>query len=210
MFGGKPIIGIVGGIGSGKTYIAELFGRQGCLVISADRMVHEAYKDWQVREALRKWWGNLVLDSRGEVDRSAVARKIFHSAEERRRLEGLLHPIVNAKRERMMKAAQDDPAVQAFIWDTPLLIEAGLYKDCDVVVFVDSPVEVRQKRLSDHRGWDESELSKRESSQMPVHEKRQFAHYVIENATDEHAAAEQVRDVLKRVLAGEHLTRRRE
>src|SRR5256885_17123393 len=105
MFAGKPIIGIAGGIGSGKSTVAQAVGEMGCLVINSDQMARDAYKDPSVKSTLKQWWGKLVFDPSGEVDRSAVARKIFNYPSERQRLERLIHPIVNEHREKLMKSA---------------------------------------------------------------------------------------------------------
>src|SRR5262245_45530336 len=93
---GKPIIGIAGGIGSGKSFVADLFGEMGAMVIKADKLVHDAYDQPDVKETLRQWWGDEVFKSadRETIDTAAVAKKIFHNTEERKRLESLLHPIV--------------------------------------------------------------------------------------------------------------------
>src|SRR5438034_11088123 len=88
VFAGKPIIGIVGGIGSGKSFVANLFGELGCLVIDSDAQVREAYLDPEVKVKLRQWWGAGVFDAAGDVDRAAVARIVFSSDPERQQLEG--------------------------------------------------------------------------------------------------------------------------
>ena len=139
VFEGKPIIGIAGGIGSGKSFVAKLFGEQGCLVINSDEMVRRVYRDELVKHTLKHWWGKMVFEPNGEIDRSAVARKIFNIPSEKTRLERLIHPIVNRDREHLMNAAAHDPAIRAYVWDTPLLFETELNKACDAVVFVDSP-----------------------------------------------------------------------
>jgi dephospho-CoA kinase len=179
MFKGKPIIGIVGGIGSGKTYIAQLFGVLGCLVIEADALVREAYEAPSIRDALRKWWGDEVFQADGSVDRSAVAGRIFTKPDDRVRLEGLVHPWVNARREAMQQNAA--PATIAFIWDTPLLFETGLNRQCDAVVFVDAPPEARLPRVAKQRGWDAAELQRREILQLPLDKKREISDYVVIN-----------------------------
>jgi dephospho-CoA kinase len=201
MFGGKPVIGVAGGIGSGKSFVAHLFGEEGCLVISADDQVRLAYKDFRVKQTIKQWWGNLVFSPNGEVDRSAVARKVFSRADELRRLEQLLHPIVNQARENMMRLKMNDPQVLAFVWDTPLLLEAGLEKDCDAVVLVDSPLEQRQERLKQSRGWEAGELESRENLQLPLDKKREISDYVISNTAGTDQVRAQVREVLSRILA---------
>lgn len=201
MFAGKPIIGIVGGIGSGKSFIAKLFGEQGCLVTDSDQMSRDAFGDASVKHTLRQWWGNLVFEPSGEVDRSAVARKVFTIPSERHRLERLIHPIVNHMRQRLMQQHADNPAIRAFVWDTPLLVETGLHEQCDAIVFVDAPLSIRQQRVCETRGWSGGELEKRENSQTPLDKKREIADYVLVNTADAENARAQVRDVLSRILA---------
>jgi dephospho-CoA kinase len=202
LFAGKPIIGIVGGIGSGKTFVAKVFGEMGCLVISSDDQVRQAYRDYRVKQALRQWWGPMVFGPDGEVDRSAVARKVFSKAEELRRLEQLIHPLVSEAREGVMRANAGNAQVVAFVWDTPLLIEAGLNRQCDAVVFVDAPLQLRQQRVGQSRGWGPSELESREKSQHPLDSKRKISDYVVSNTAGPDEVRAQVREVLSRILAG--------
>jgi dephospho-CoA kinase len=202
MFSGKPVIGIAGGIGSGKTLVAQLFGELGCMVISADDLVRRAYQDNKLKQTLRQWWGPMIFESSGEIDRPTLARKIFSNDQERRRLEKVIHPLVNEARQRLMNAGASDAQVLAFVWDTPLLFEVGLHEQCDAVVFVDAPREVRLARVSQARGWQADELESREKSQLPLDRKRETSDYVIDNNTasaDEVRA--QVREVLSRILA---------
>jgi dephospho-CoA kinase len=202
MFANKPIIGVVGGIGSGKSFIARLFGEVGCLVIDSDAQVREAYRHADVKQMLVKWWGTEVLTPEGEVDRRAIARIVFEQDDQRRRLELLLHPIVNLQREKEMAAAAHDPDVIAYIWDTPLLVEAGLYTQCDAVIYVDAPLEDRLKRVMAQRGWDEAELNRREKLQFPLDRKLKISDYQIVNTTDLGRASSQVREILSRIVTG--------
>ena len=201
MYEGKPIIGLAGGMGSGKSFVAKLFAEEGCLVISSDDIIRQAYKDELIKQTLRKWWGAMVFSPNGDVDRSAVARKIFTRAEDRRKLEQLLHPYANQVRERQMQAAASDPQIKAFVWDTPLLMETGLNRLCDKVVFVDVPREIRLQRLKQSRGWGEADLNERENLQMPLDKKREISDHVISNTADADYARGQVRDTLTRILA---------
>jgi len=201
MFAGKPIIGIAGGIGSGKSFVASLFLELGCLVIDSDEMVRRAYQDPQVRQQLRQWWGDEVFLPHGEVNRRAIAGRVFDRPEERKQLEHLIHPIVNDERARVMEQAAHDPQVLAFVWDTPLLFETGLNRQCDVVLFVDASDEVRLERVS-RRGWDQEELARREKSQWALDKKREISDYVISNtAGNADETRGQVKDVLSRIFA---------
>jgi dephospho-CoA kinase len=201
VFAGKPVIGIVGGIGSGKSFVAQLFAELGCLVISSDEQVTAAYRDPRVLATLHWWWGEDVIAADGSLNRRAVAQRVFADPQQRKRLEELIHPLVNAARQRAMDAAKDDPEVTAFVWDTPLLLETGLNKQCDAVVFVEAPEPSRQARVRENRGWEGGELARREKSQWPLDRKREISDYVISNTADAGFARGQVSDVLSRILA---------
>lgn len=200
MFKNKPIIGLAGGIGSGKSLVAKLFGELGCHVIDSDQQVRQAYRDPSVLQTLRQWWPGIVSDD-GAVDKAAIARKIFSSPAEKLRLEQLLHPRVNAAREAEMKKAVENPNIVAFVWDAPLLFEVGLNKQCDVVVFVDSPETIRAARVKESRGWGLEELKQREISQWPLDKKREISDYVLSNTADAAQARDQVRDLFPQILA---------
>jgi dephospho-CoA kinase len=200
----KPIIGIVGGIGSGKSFVARLFGEMGCLVIDSDTQVREAYELPKVREALHRWWGDSVFQADGSIDRPTIARRIFadpdHEAN-RHMLEGLLHPIVARMRDEKMAAVANDVNVLAYVWDTPLLLETGLGDSCDALVYVEAPREVRQARVAQKRGWDDTELARRENLQWPLDKKREISDHVVTNTADADVVRGQVRQVVSRILA---------
>jgi len=201
MFHGKPIVGIAGGIGSGKSFVARLLGEMACKIISADDLVKLAYNQEPVRETVRQWWGEAVFKPDGSVNRGAIAQKIFVDPAERRRLENLLHPLVAAMRRQVMQESAGDPQVVAFVWDTPLLFESGANDQCDAVIFVDAPPDLRKDRVARDRGWDEQELARRENLQWPLDRKRKISDYIIQSTADSGVARSQVRDVLSRILA---------
>ena len=201
VFAGRPVIGIAGGIGSGKSFIARLFGEIRCAVVDSDAQVKAAYRDPAVIETIRRRWGDAMFLADGEINRPAVAKKVFSDEAERRWLEGLIHPWVAEARRREMSAAAEDPQVVAYVWDTPLLFEAGLNGECDAVVFVDAPWEQRLARVRQGRGWDEAELLRRQKSQWPLDKKQRISDYVLTNTADADDARGQVREVLSRILA---------
>ena len=203
MFAGKPIIGLVGGIGSGKSYIANLFADEGCMVIDSDAAVTEAYHRPEVREKIRQWWGGQVLLPNGHVNRKEIAKLVFSDEQQRRQLEGLIHPIVAELRDDQMRQGADDASVKAYVWDTPLLLETGLGHQCDAIVFVEAPEAQRIERVRRTRGWDEAELRRREKLQMPLDKKLDMANDIVRNtAGADEEVRNQVRKVLSRILAG--------
>jgi dephospho-CoA kinase len=200
LYAGKPIIGIAGGIGSGKSFVARLFGELGCLVLAADEQVRAAYADPEVRDTLKQWWGDCVINREGHVDRRAVAQRVFEKPDERRRLEALIHPRVAAMRDAAMAAAASDAQVLAFVWDIPLLFEVGLNTRCDAIVFVDAPWADRLRRVRETRGWDEAELRRRENLQLGLDNKRRMSNDIVQNTADVGFARKQVQEILSRIL----------
>jgi dephospho-CoA kinase len=201
VFAAKPIICIAGGIGSGKSLVARMFGEMGCLVISADELVSQAYTDPAVLAQLREWGGQAYFNGDGTVNRAALAAQVFTDPGRRRQLEGLLHPWVQKRRDELMADAANQPQIVAFVWDTPLLFEAGLQGRCDAVVFVDAPFEQRLGRVASARGWDRAQLLSRENLQWPLDKKRKISDHIIDNTADADYARGQVREVLFRILA---------
>lgn len=200
MFANRPIIGIVGGIGSGKSYIADLFAPLGALVLKSDDHVSEAYRRPEVLDAIRQWWGDAALTPDGAANRKAIAARVFSDPEARRRLERLIHPLVGQIRDQLMRSAAANPAIRAFIWDIPLLCEVGLHRYCDAIVFVDAPLSTRQQRVQNTRGWEPAELLRRENSQLPLDKKREMAQYIIYNTADAADVRRQVEAVFSRIL----------
>jgi dephospho-CoA kinase len=139
------------------------------------------------------------MDEAGRIDRRRVSDIVFRDAGERKWLEELLHPVANKARVELMDQASRDPAVLAYVWDSPLLLEAGLGSLCDAVVFVDAPRAERLRRVAG-RGWDETELARRENVQMPLDKKREKAEYHLLNADASPATAGNVAAMLKEIL----------
>ncbi len=175
-----PVIGLAGGIGSGKSEVARILASLGCFVIDSDKEAKEALDRQEVRDQLVNWWGRGILDASGLVNRRAVADIIFKSDKDRAALEALVHPLVRARRADLRKQAQATGAKAAVI-DAPLLFEAGVDAECDAVIFVDAPRQVRLKRISETRNWGEAELTRRERAQLPLDEKRQRSTLTIVN-----------------------------
>jgi dephospho-CoA kinase len=208
VFADKPIIGIAGGIGSGKSFIARLFGEEHCLVLSADDQVREIYRDPAVKETLKIWWGQQVINSQNDVDRRAIARLIFDQPQEKKRLEAFLHPRVTALRQAAMQQVAANAQVLAFVWDIPLLFEVGLNTQCDAIVFIDTPRAQRLARVQQTRGWDDAQLALRENLQQPLDIKREMSNYIVQNTADVGFAKAQVREVLSKILAASAMNSR--
>ena len=200
----KPVIGLTGGIGAGKSTIARLFGSQGCAVIDSDALSHEALQTPEVKAALEQWLGPSAFNSDGSVSRKAVGGIVFGHPDRIKKMNDLIHPRVATMREDAMQRHLADPAVVAIIWDSPLLVEAGLYRDCDAVVFVNVPLDVRLERVRQKRGWTAEELTRREKLQFPLDKKAQVADYCVDNSKDEASSLRQIQRVLSQLLSKSH------
>src|SRR5690606_33711862 len=124
----------------------------------------------------------------------------FSLPDAREKLEQIIHPIVHRARLRTLVRARREGA-PALVIDAPLLFEAGVDQECDLVVFVDTPLQTRLERVRAGRGWDEAELRRREAAQMDLTEKRQRADEVIMNDADERALRQRVRALFEQQVA---------
>lgn len=160
-----PVIGLVGGIGAGKSSAAKQLGELGCAIIDADRLGHELLDAPAIAGQLRRQWGDAIFNEAGFVDRKAVGRIVFADPAQRGRLEELLHPAMRQRfRQRITEAAGQ--GATAVVLDAAVLFEAGWDDLCDAVLFVDAPQEVRLARACKRRGWDEASFHARQAAQM--------------------------------------------
>ncbi len=192
------VIGMAGGIASGKSRVASEFGAVGCVVVDSDLEARAVLRRPEVISTLVGWWGNAILNEEGGIDRSKVAAIVFNEPDQRVRLEALIHPLIYLTRSEAIKkaAAAGAPGV---IIDAPLLFEAGLDAECDATVFVHADRAVRLHRVVTTRGWDEAELDRREAAQMPLEEKRSRCDHVIINNGDDEALRASVEGVFRAV-----------
>lgn len=191
----RPIIGIAGGIGSGKSVAARLLAELGCEVCISDDAARVVLSEPDVRAAIIARAGAKVAAADGSIDRAALGRAIFGDPSLRRDIERIMHPRIEARRRAQFAAAP--ASVRAFVIDAPLLFEVGLDRECDAVVFIDAPREERLARVRSSRGWDETELARRESSQLPLDEKRRRSTHVVENNGD----TARLKGMLSQILA---------
>ncbi len=190
-----PIIGLIGGIGSGKSTVAQIFEQLGCIVANADLNSKQALQSETVKQQLVTWWGDSILNPDGSVSTSKVAAIVFGNEEERKRLEALLHPLARKIQEEQF--AQATSLTKALIIDAPLLLEAGLDSRCDAIVFVDCSPEIRLNRVKESRGWTTEDFKQRESTQLPLDTKRKKADYIVVNEGDLDGLQPQVEQILE-------------
>jgi dephospho-CoA kinase len=176
-----PIVGIIGGIGSGKSLVADALVKRGAWLISGDALGHEALRKPDIKEQVVKRWGRELLDEHGEIQRRLLARRVFRDAGELRALEELVFPWIGRRiTEEIGNASKK--AAPLIVVDAAVMMEAGWDKNCDRVIFVEASRDVRLARLIDKRGWSEHDLAEREWLQLPLAEKRCRADAVVDNS----------------------------
>jgi dephospho-CoA kinase len=193
-----PVIGIIGGIGSGKTAIANAVSEFVSVCrLDGDVIGHEVLRQVSVREALRSHFDNSIFDNSGEVVRSEVAALVFGTEPEkqaaRRQLELIVHPEIRKFIEIQLKEIQYQQICDVIIIDAALLLEAGWSSVCDAIVYLDVPEQLRLQRVK-QRGWTEAQFREREASQLPLHEKEQHADITIDNGGDLQTATKKLAD----------------
>lgn len=188
------LIGVAGGVASGKSLVSEQLASLGAVIFDADRTGHEVLRDPEVKEAVRRRWGDDVLTAAGEVDRSKVAEIVFapppSGSEELTYLEHLTHPRIGHRlQDRMAELARDGRTV-AVVLDAPVMFKVGWDKLCDKILFVDVPRELRLARAMS-RGWSEESFEAREATQESLDVKRSRADVIIDNSSSpEHTYAQ--------------------
>ena len=195
----RPVIGLLGGIGAGKSLVAAQFEKFGCAVVDADRLGHELLKRPAIRQALVTQFGQDILDQSGDVDRRRLADSAFAKPENLRAMEAIVHPELWRRVAQAVEAARrtDVPAV---VLDAALILEKGLDRLCDSLVYIEAPAEVRRARTRQSRGWDASETARREAVQVSLKVKRHRADYIVENRTSPEHTLEQVRTILSHMV----------
>jgi dephospho-CoA kinase len=191
------VIGLLGGVASGKSLVARHFAQLGAGLLDADRAAHEVLRLPQVVAAADARWGLRVFAADGHVDRQRLAEVVFaeppEGPRERKYLEQLTHPEVGrllAGQAAAMAAA----GIKAVVLDAPLLLEAGWKTLCDRLVFIDAPLPTRLARAL-ARGWSEEQFSARQGAQESLQIKRRLSDVVIDNSGSE----EQTRAQLQRL-----------
>lgn len=178
------VIGILGGIASGKSQVALQFESLGAVRIDGDELGHLVLREPEVQTALVERWGSGILDAQAQIDRRAVGRIVFgataEAAAELAFLEGVTHPRIAARLNDTIAAAARRGATVVVI-DAAVMDKAGWDQACDQLVFVDVAREERLRRAMG-RGWTADEFMRREAAQSPLARKRQRANTIIDNS----------------------------
>jgi dephospho-CoA kinase len=197
------IVGLTGGVASGKTTISQLLREEGAYLIDADQIAREVVRPhtpaWN---ELTQVFGKEILQEDGSIHRKRLAAKVFSDPEQRNLLNQILHPRIKAEmNKRVKEIGQKDPHAIIVI-DAALLIELGDHREMDKVIVVTATEKQQIERLKKRDGVDQKEAQKVLSSQMPLEEKMKVADFVICNERSFEETKRRVREVfqeLKRI-----------
>ena len=197
--GKKPIIGIIGGIGSGKSTVAAEFAKLGCKVIDADKIAHELLDEPAVKAKVVGLFGRTILDSEGKIDREKLAEVVFADPQKLSLLNEIIHPLVLQRAEELIKQYDRQNQVKAIVLDMPLLVEVGWDKRCDKLIFVHCKQKLRLDRAK-KLGFDKNQVKIRENFQISLDNKANLADNTIENNSDFSVLARQVTDIFSYIM----------
>jgi dephospho-CoA kinase len=201
------LVGLTGGIASGKSVVSRQLAELGCRVVDADVLAREVVAPGEPAwRAIREEFGRDVLLPDGQLDRKRLGALVFADPARRRTLEAITHPAINARRQAILDAWAAEGFDGLVVLDIPLLIEVGAAAHVDRVVLVYAERAVQLDRLMGRDGFARAEAERRVASQMPLAEKVRHAHFVIDNSDTPDETAAQVRAVHAALLA-EHRAR---
>jgi dephospho-CoA kinase len=201
------LVGLTGGIATGKSTVSEMFRRLGAVIIDADLLAREVVEPGEPALAqIAAEFGDDVVRTDGTLDRKKLGAVVFGNVERRKRLEQITHPAIRDRFLRRLAELEGQGFDGVVLWDAPVMIESGGYRDMDRLVVVATDEATQSARLCARDGIDPSEAARKIRSQMPVAEKAKLADYVIENAGDRAATEAQVREVYA-ALVRDHAAR---
>ena len=186
------VVGLTGGIGSGKSTVSGILAKLGAKIIDADLVSREIMeKGKEAYNEIVDCFGKEILDKEGNIDRKKLGSIVFSDKEKLKRLNEITHPKIIDKIKKMIEEEKDKNKV--IVIDAALLIETGLYKLVDEVWLVVVDIDTQIKRVMERDGFSCEEALKRIKSQMPLEEKIKYADFIINNSKDLRKTEEQVR-----------------
>ena len=191
------VIGLTGGIGTGKSTASEYLRKQGFSIIDADRISREIVEPGTLLlKELEKNFGSGIIKDDGTLDRKALAAIVFSDKEKKSRLDGLMHGHILDEIERKISESQSGEG-RGIIVDAPLLFETGLEKKCDQVWLITADEKLRILRVCERDGMDPEEVRARIQNQMADEEKKESAHRIVDNSGSKEALLAQLAELIE-------------
>jgi dephospho-CoA kinase len=196
------LVGLTGGIATGKSTVSTLLRQLGCQIIDADLLAREVVGPGQPALAqIVTEFGREVLTADGELDRKKLGAIVFADPERRRRLEAITHPAIRERFAARLAELDEQGFAGIVVFDAPVMIESGNYKNMERMIVVVTDDATQMTRLNGRDGTGDAENRRKIASQMPLAEKAKLADYVIDNSGSREATAEQVRRVFGALMS---------
>ncbi|HHY26554.1 MAG TPA: dephospho-CoA kinase [Desulfitobacterium dehalogenans] len=192
------VIGLTGGIGSGKSTVSRWLSQQGIPIIDADRTVHELYHEPETIAAITAAFGHDILMDTGKIDRKALGRIVFADDQARKLLEKILHPRVRVAMVKEQEALER-AGERLCVWDVPLLFEAGYGSQMDELWVVWVPGYIQKQRVMERDALSGEEVELRIQAQYSLGKKRKKADVVIDNSGTWDETVVQLRKEMERI-----------
>lgn len=172
------IVGLTGGIGSGKTIVAHLFETMGCIIYNSDNKAKEVYFQPLVKKQVVELLGNEAYLNETEINKDFISKKVFSNTELLHQLNNIIHPAVKAD---FILFQSKLPLGTIIIKESAILFETGIYKDLDKTILVTAPLELKIERVKKRNVTSEEDVKKRMSAQWTDEQKAPLANFVIVN-----------------------------
>lgn len=187
------VIGVTGGLGTGKSTVAKMFKQLGAVVLDADVIAHQLMEPKRLAwRDIVKTFGDDVLNEDQTINRTWLAERVFRDEDKRQALERIIHPRVLRHIKRTLSRLR---GARAVVLDIPLLVETGSERFVDVLVVVTASPQVQQERLKKKFGWSEEDIHARIAAQWDVSAKVALADFVVDNSDGVDATRTQVKRI---------------
>ena len=195
------VVGVVGGVASGKSLVTRRLATLGAIVLDADRIGHEVLLDESIKKSIRQYWGNQVFKPDGQVDRKKLAEIVFNPTRKQDliRLEKITHPLIEKRLRNQIKQIRESGCAPMIVLDAAIMVKTGWHRLCDEIIYVDATRQLRQQRVG-NRDWAPEMLDRREAMQATLEEKRRISSLVIDNNKSKDFTYRQIQDFWNRVV----------
>jgi dephospho-CoA kinase len=194
------VVGLTGGIATGKSTVAQMFKRCGAVIIDADQLARDVVQPGKPAwRDIVNTFGDGVLNRNGSINRSALGAIVFHNRRKLRRLERIIHPRVAREQERMVRRIARRSPRALVVYEVPLLFESGAHKRVDKIIVVGADRDTQIARLKQRDRMTRTEALRRIKAQMPLAEKVRRADVVIDGTRSKALLRQEVRRLIQRL-----------
>lgn len=205
------IVGITGGVGTGKSTVLDMFKKLGAIAVNVDEIVHSLYKlNSKFHRKIVKEFGKWILGKNKNIDRKKLGKVIFNNKAKREKLNSIIHPEVKKQTKEIIDCLNKKNRGKIIAVEIPLLIETKDFKIIDKIVLVSAKRDVQTRRLrKKYRGYPVQYIKKIIDTQMPLSKKKKYADYIILNNSSIADTKLQVKVVFEQISCQKHFLDRK-